>query len=51
MGDARGIWFGSFERSVIWLHHAGTLEKHPVYGLPQASASIIDLAGSCSESP
>jgi hypothetical protein len=51
MGDARGIWFGSFERSLIWLHHAGTLEKHPVNGLPQASASIIDLAGSCSESP
>jgi hypothetical protein len=48
IGDAHGIWFGSFFNSTVWLYHHGTLEKIPVLGLPQGSASIIDLAGSCS---
>jgi hypothetical protein len=48
IGDAHGIWFGSFFNSEVWLYHAGTLEKIPVRGLPGGSASIIDLAGRCS---
>jgi hypothetical protein len=48
IGDAHGIWFGNFFNSTVWLYHAGTLERIPVLGLPQGSASIIDLAGSCS---
>jgi hypothetical protein len=48
IGDAHGIWFGNFFGSAVWLYHAGTLDRVRVNGLPQGSASIIDLAGACS---
>ncbi len=48
IGDAHGIWFGNYFNSAVWLYHAGTLDRVPVNGLPQGSASIIHLAGSCS---
>jgi hypothetical protein len=48
IGDSHGIWFGDFFNSAVWLYHAGTLDRVPVNGLPQGSASIIDLAGPCS---
>ena len=47
-GDGRGIWFGNFFNSIVWLYHGGILEKIQVSGLPLGSKSNIDIAGPCS---